>query len=66
MNYEYDEEYLIELNKENQNEINTNKLNKIIKAKFIIELTQEYKLDFDFFDNDKGKWYSGVLFMCLY
>ena len=61
LNYEYDEEYLMELNKENQNEINTNKLNKIIKAKFIIELTQEYKLDFDFFDNDKGKELDDII-----
>ena len=51
LNYEYNEEYIKELNKENYN----NKLNQIIKAKFIIELTQEYKLDFDYFDNEKGK-----------
>ena len=56
LNYKYDEEYITSLNEDNINDKNDkNQLNQIIKAKFIIELTQEYKLDYDYFDDDKGK-----------
>ena len=53
LNYNYDEEYITKLNEENINDKNDkNQLNQIIKAKFIIELTQENKLDNDYFDNE--------------
>jgi hypothetical protein len=53
LNYEYDEDYIIKLNEENKN--NNNKLNQLIKSKLIIELTNEYKLDNDYYDDPKGK-----------
>ena len=51
LNYEYSIEYVYKLHQENKDK-NKNKLNQIIKAKFIIELANEYKLDNDLYDND--------------
>ena len=64
LNYNYDEEYITKLNEENINNKNDkNQLNKIIKAKFIIELTQEYKLDNDYFDNEEGRALDEIIEM---
>ena len=53
-NYNFDIEYIVEFNNENKTKTEK-KLNQVIKAKLIIELSNEYLLDNDCYDSDKGK-----------
>ena len=53
-NYNFDIDYIVEFNNKNKTKTEK-KLNQVIKAKLIIELSNEYLLDNDCYDSDKGK-----------
>lgn len=59
LNYYYDERYIIELNEENKNNDN-GAINQIIKAKFVVELVNEFQLDNDI-DEVKEKVFNEII-----
>ena len=59
LNYTYDEEYIIKLN--NKQKENENKYNKLILSKIIIELANDYKETFDYFNNEDEKKYNKII-----